>query len=128
MIGNILDNTTELHMIKYTFGEIFSSGGATLYKNPSDQTVPSDHIFWNRYNTKKWCVKKVLLRHFRFCIPNPRSIENFCTGNVHGNLPLKVRKKCIHYEKRGEKQWRNTIFFPFFCDERKNLNAIVSRF
>ena len=39
MIGNILDNTTELYMIKYTFGEIFSSGGATLYKNPSDQTV-----------------------------------------------------------------------------------------
>ena len=39
MIGNILDNTTELYMLKYTFGEIFSSGGATLYKNPSDQTV-----------------------------------------------------------------------------------------
>ena len=39
MIGNILDNTTELYMIKYTIGEIFSSGGATLYKDPSDQTV-----------------------------------------------------------------------------------------
>ena len=39
MIGNILDNTTELYMIQYTFGEIFSSGGATLCKNPSDQTV-----------------------------------------------------------------------------------------
>ena len=26
-------------MIKYKFSEIFSSGGATLYKNPSDQTV-----------------------------------------------------------------------------------------
>ena len=39
MIGNILDNTTELYMIKYSFGEIFSSGGATLCKNPSDQTV-----------------------------------------------------------------------------------------
>ena len=39
MIGNILDNTTELYMIKYTFGEIFSSGGATLCKNPSDETV-----------------------------------------------------------------------------------------
>ena len=39
MIGNILDNATELYMIKYTFGEIFSSGRATLYKNPSDQTV-----------------------------------------------------------------------------------------
>ena len=32
MIRNILDNTTELYMIKYTIGEI-------LYKNPSDQTV-----------------------------------------------------------------------------------------
>ena len=39
MIGNILDNTTELYMIKYAYGEIFSSGGATLCKNPSDQTV-----------------------------------------------------------------------------------------
>ena len=40
MIFNILDNTTELWMTKYIIGEIFSSGGATLYKNPSDQTVP----------------------------------------------------------------------------------------
>ena len=39
MIRNILDNTTELYMIKYTFGEIVSSRGETLYKNPSDQTV-----------------------------------------------------------------------------------------
>ena len=40
MIFNILDNTsTELWMAKYIIGEIFSSGGATLYKNPSDQTV-----------------------------------------------------------------------------------------
>ena len=39
MICNILDNTTELYMIKYTFGEIVSSRGETLYKNPSDQTV-----------------------------------------------------------------------------------------
>ena len=39
MIGNILDNTTELYMIKYAFGEIFSSGGATLCKDPSDQSV-----------------------------------------------------------------------------------------
>ena len=41
MIVNILDNTTELYMIKYTFGELFSSGGATLPKNPSDQAVAS---------------------------------------------------------------------------------------
>ena len=36
---NILDNTTELWMTKYIIGEFSSSGGATLYKNPSDQTV-----------------------------------------------------------------------------------------
>ena len=39
MIFNILDNTTELWMTKYIIGEIFRSSGATLYKNPSDQTV-----------------------------------------------------------------------------------------
>ena len=39
MIFNILDNTTELYKTKYIIDEIFSSGGATLYKNPSDQTV-----------------------------------------------------------------------------------------
>jgi hypothetical protein len=41
MIFNILDNTTELWMTECTIGEIFSSGGATLSKNPSDQTVIS---------------------------------------------------------------------------------------
>ena len=39
MIFNILDNTTELYMTKYIIGDIFSSSGATLYKNPSEQTV-----------------------------------------------------------------------------------------
>ena len=39
MIFNILDNTTELYITKYIIGEIFSSSRATLYKNPSDQTV-----------------------------------------------------------------------------------------
>ena len=28
-----------MYMEKYILGEIFSPGGATLYKNPSDQTV-----------------------------------------------------------------------------------------
>ena len=39
MIFNILDSTTELWMTKYIIGEIFSSGGASLCKNHSDQTV-----------------------------------------------------------------------------------------
>ena len=43
-IFNILDNTTELWMKKYMIGELFSSGGATLYKNPSDQTVCSQRM------------------------------------------------------------------------------------
>ena len=38
-IFNNLDNTTELWMTKFIIGENFSSGGATLYKNPSDPTV-----------------------------------------------------------------------------------------
>ena len=38
-IFNTLDNTTELWMTKGIIGEIFSSGRATLYKNPTDQTV-----------------------------------------------------------------------------------------
>ena len=38
-ILNILDNTIKLWMTKYIIVEIFSSGGATLYKNHSDQTV-----------------------------------------------------------------------------------------
>ena len=38
-IFNILDNTTELWMTKYIIGEFLSCGGATFYKNPSDQTV-----------------------------------------------------------------------------------------
>ena len=38
-IFNILDNNNELSITKYIIGEFFSSGGATLYKNPSDQTV-----------------------------------------------------------------------------------------
>ena len=41
-IFNILDNTTELWMTKYIIGGFFSTGGATLYNNPSDQTVLSD--------------------------------------------------------------------------------------
>ena len=39
MILGVFDQTIELYMEKYILGEMFSSGGATLYKNPSDQTV-----------------------------------------------------------------------------------------
>ena len=42
MIFNILENTTELYITKYIIDEIFSSGGSTLYKNSSDQTVTAN--------------------------------------------------------------------------------------
>ena len=47
-IFNIFDNTTEFWITKYIIGEIFSSGGATLYKNPSDQTVLG-FLCYNRF-------------------------------------------------------------------------------
>ena len=50
MIFNILDNTTELWMTKYITGGIFSSGGATLYKNPSDQTVQRSRADQNTFD------------------------------------------------------------------------------
>ena len=61
MIGNILDNTTELYMIKYTFGEIFSSGGATLYNNPSDQTVCTIFPFVGNYEDTRQAASYMLV-------------------------------------------------------------------
>ena len=58
MIFNILDNTTELWNTKYIIGEIFSSGGATLYKNPSDQTVCYTGFF--KISTQKSGYKFIL--------------------------------------------------------------------
>ena len=55
MIFGTLAWTIELYMTKYIIGEIFSSGRATLYKNPSDQTVTYCSIFVPRlfyYSTK----------------------------------------------------------------------------
>ena len=69
MIFNILDNTTELWMRKYIIGEIFSSGGATLYKNPSDQTVIGSD-FLNS--------KKLIIMH---CIHSPN--DQLCRNCIY---------------------------------------------
>ena len=77
MIFNILDNTTELYMTKYIIGEILGSGGATLYKNLSDQTVSSTHdvgwllkelVYYSRISLF-FCVD-ILLNSF-FCTKSP---------------------------------------------------------
>ena len=49
MVLGTLAWTIELYMTKYTIGEIFSSGGATLYKNPSDPIV-SNFILEKKLN------------------------------------------------------------------------------
>ena len=41
-------------MTKYIIGEIHSSGGATLYKNPSDQTVWSEEKFSKNVDFSLW--------------------------------------------------------------------------
>ena len=57
-----MDNTTELWMTKYIIGDIFNSGGATLYKNPSDQTVTS--CFLNSDFTKFLLLQKIFTSEF----------------------------------------------------------------
>ena len=54
IIFNILDNTTEFWMTNSIIGEIFSSGGATLYKNPSDQTVITSQQHEKYHYFKDW--------------------------------------------------------------------------
>ena len=65
MIFGTLAWTIELYMTKYIIGEIFSSGGATLYKDPSDQTVPKAASIVIRVNWSyffKACYLPVRLR------------------------------------------------------------------
>jgi hypothetical protein len=52
-------------MTKYIIGEIFSSGGATLYKNPSDQTVKSYTL-----HIENKIKHEVAIKDFYYCIVN----------------------------------------------------------
>ena len=91
---NILDNTTELYMTKYINGEIFSSGGATLYKNLSDQTVEYyillTELTFQFSSWVSWKILKLLLlrvwytksRVFLEILLNS-SIEMWAGGEVH---------------------------------------------
>ena len=56
-----MDNTTELWMTKYIIGETFNYGGATLYKNPFDQTVYSiylKNLFFQVQKKQKGCFHR----------------------------------------------------------------------
>ena len=76
MMFNILDNTTtELWMTKYIIGEIFSPGGATLYKNPSDQIVLGNFLIENsNFSGKSKAQKLKDAQKVRDNAPNKGSI------------------------------------------------------
>ena len=57
MIFGTLAWTIELYMTKYIIGEIFSSGGAILHKNPSDQIVGCDQM---------WHCSLTIVNHFQY--------------------------------------------------------------
>ena len=85
---NILDNTTELWMTKCIIGEIFSSGGATLYKYLFDQTVSREIIrLLKRQAFKKWNFWACKLK----CIFRPKV---FKTSNFPGKF---FKKKTLNY-------------------------------
>ena len=45
-------------------GEIFSSGGETLYKNPSDQTVVAGTTNWGQiFFSNHWKIKNILVNN-----------------------------------------------------------------
>ena len=67
MIFGTLAWTIKLYMTKYIIGKNFSSGGATLYKNPSDQTV----LYLNSVPINR--CKNILVRTF----------EIVCNSNMY---------------------------------------------
>ena len=86
MIFNILDNTTELWMTKYIIGEIFSSGGATLYKNHSDQTVYYIlflHEIKKKNNNRKFYVKLIFFQVLLPTMDNMTYPTRFQVSAIH---------------------------------------------
>ena len=135
MIFNILDNTTELWMTKYIIGKIFSSGGATLYMNPSDLTV--EYFF-----EKKCCLgKKQKNNLFFFFFKSPTdgclqyqtgltgTIKTFnfdSTGTSAQHLASQFYASCIRLRKGYCcVQYQVWIYFKFsrlFSPPPKRIN------
>ena len=75
-----MDKTTEFWMTKYIIGEIFNSGGATLYKNFSDQTV-----------FKVLCKSKAMLPKINVVLADMLSM----TSSMFVMISMSVMKKLI---------------------------------
>ena len=74
-------------MTKYIIGEFFSSGGATLYKNPSDQTVTQINSLGHN-----------------FCIEILARVSLHCTMGKKGS---KIGKILTHTAKKYILIWAN---------------------
>ena len=98
-------------MTKYIIGEIFSSGGATLYKNPYDQTVSCNDLKV-RSDSKSQRMSMLItaaavIVAITFNFVHTRSMGRF---NVHAsmfsndsissifNMPMKLRRDFFHDE------------------------------
>ena len=95
MIFNILDNTTKLWMTKYIIGEIFSSGGATLYKNPSDQTVK--YCLENFVKSKTYILAQGLLKPFGifvFAFFNEIIWKYLPNSNLNFGISFQIKISC----------------------------------
>ena len=55
-------------MTKYIIGEYFSSGGATLYKNPSDQTLLGELLKQAQKVAWFWKVNMRTVIAYRTCL------------------------------------------------------------
>ena len=120
MVFNILDTNTELWMTKYIIGEFFSSGGATLYKNPSDptvcQSIPNDN------STLGWDLKFVYAKAAEF-FPGifPESMQHSTLGHlccIDSGIILRKdftgvdNRYSIHVYRQSTDQ--NELSFPHF--------------
>ena len=90
-------------MTKYIIGEIFTSGGATLYKNPSDETVYqtiykiATHFIFNttiarncKY-LKNWFSSKHQLHQVHFCYCHLHTKEKCVRFNEYDKIGYEYR-------------------------------------
>ena len=108
MIFRTLAWTIELYMsmTKYIIGESFSSGGATLYKNPSDQwsncvkasdKCKTSFLYLDGYLPSSFSEKIIFLKTF-FCIPSRIWVIQFYQLN-HLLKELISQTTCLNGKK-----------------------------
>ena len=101
-------------MTKYIIGEFFSSGGATLYKNPSDQTVTYDKhftkiIFYFFREIKNYSMDRSYFLKAYYFLPAGAQLgvhKRICTPSIRG---FSLKLKTLHSIK-AEVGWISFTF------------------